>query len=133
MSPLILVLIVTIAVSPFILQLAAIQNQKTKRKLRQIFLLLLILQLFLGFLGWEFLPFSGKTGFELAFAYPNTFLWLFFTITIIQIALLIPGKRTIHIAAVSLNFLSTLNIFTSLIIISKILTRQNVSLDSIST
>ena len=133
MSPIILVLIVTLAVSPFILQLAARQNPKTKQKLRQIFLLLLILQLFLGLLGWEILPFSGITGFELALTYPNTFLWLFFIITIAQITLLISDRRRAHIAAAFLNFLNTLIIFASLIIISKILARQIVSLASIST
>ena len=105
MSPLILVLIVTLAVSPFILQLAARQNSKTKQKLKQIFLLLLIFQLLLGTLGWESLPFSGRTGFELAFAYPNAFLWLFFVITIVQIALLTSQKHTAHVVAASLNFL----------------------------
>ena len=133
MSPLILVLIVTLAISPFILQLAARQNSKTKQKLRQIFLLLLTLQLILGFFGWESLPFSGITGFELALTYPNAFLWLFFVITIVQIALLTSQKHTAHVAATSLNFLNTLIIFASLILISKILTRQIVSLASIGT
>ncbi len=133
MSPLIFVLIITIAVSPFILQLAAKQNQKTKQKLRQVFLLLLVLQLFLGLLGWESLPFSGITGFKLALTYPNAFLWLFFIITTIQIALLTSGKRATHVAAVYLNFANSIIIFASLILISKILTRQIVSLASIFT
>ncbi len=132
MSPLALVLIVTIAVSPFILQLASRQNKKTKQKLRQIFLLLLIFQLILGFLGWESLPFSGTTGFELALSYPNAFLWLFFTVSIVQIALIASNKRSAHVAAVSLNFLNTFIIFASLIIISKIIEKQIVSLASIS-
>ena len=133
MSPLILVLVVTLAVSPIILLLAARQNQKTKQKLKQIFLLLLILQLFLGLLGWESLPFSGITGFKLALDYPNAFLWLFFVITIVQIALITSNKHTAHVAATSLNFLNTFIIFASLIIISKILTIQIVSLASITT
>ena len=133
MSPLIIVLIVTMAVSPFILLVASRQNQKTKQKLKQIFLLLLILQLIMGLLGWESLPFSGTTGFKLALSYPNAFLWLFFVVSIAQIALLTSNKRSAHVAAVSLNFLNTLIIFASLILISKILTKQIVSLASIGT
>ena len=133
MSPLILILIVTIALSPFILQIASRQNQKTKQKLRQIFLLLLMLELFMGLLGWESLPFSGRTGFELALTYPNAFLWLFFIISTIQSVLLTSGKRTAHVAAVYLNFANSIIIFASLIIISKILAKQIVSLASIST
>ncbi|MDO8260804.1 MAG: hypothetical protein Q7T50_04915 [Candidatus Magasanikbacteria bacterium] len=128
-----LVLPAIILISPIVLAIASKQEKGTKQKLRQIFLLLLILQLFLGLLGWESLPFSGRTGFELAFAYPNAFLWLFFVITIVQIALLTSQKHTAHIAATSLNFLNTLIIFASLILISKILTRQIVSLASIGT
>lgn len=133
MSPLIFVLIVTMAISPFILLLASRQNQKTKQKLKQVFLLILILQLFMGLLGWESLPFSGITGFKLALAYPNAFLWLFFIITTIQILLLTLNKHTAETIAVILNFANSIIIFASLIIISKILTRQIVSLASICT
>ena len=119
-NPLILVAILTILFSPFILKLASNQNKKVKSNLRTAFLLILILQIILGFLNWE------------NFSFSNTFLALFFFISILQVFLLLINKP-FNTAVVILNFINTILIFVGMIEVSRILGFQIFNLPSISS
>lgn len=128
-----LILAAVLLISPFVLSLAASQNKKTKQNLRILFLSFLAIQIILGFLNWETFQGPGKSGFELALTFPYSYLWLFFTITFAQILLLIPKKHTLDIVSVTLNFINTVVLFATMIILSSILGKQVVSPVSIGT
>ncbi|MBI3980985.1 hypothetical protein HY345_03215 [Candidatus Microgenomates bacterium] len=123
------ILFVVLLTSPFIIKLAQSQNKKSKTKLKNIFLLLLITQIILGFFNWE--NFSvGRNAYELSLAYPNSLIGSFFVITALEIFLLLLNK-SVHIAAVVLNFINCALIFMAMIKISNMLGFQLVSFASV--
>ncbi len=85
----------------------------------------------MGFFNWESFDAVGRSGFELAVSYPDYFLWLFFTILIIQLLLLVNDNREYRVVVVVLNFVNTIILILSLIGLSKYLGKQVVSLVSI--
>ncbi len=131
-KPWLVILPVILLLSPLVLTVASKQDKSTKLKLRLSFVLLLSLQLLFSLFNWETMKGTGKSGLELAFAFPGSFLSLFFFITLAQIALVTFRKSQTDLIAVILNFINSILIFTSLIIISKLLGRQIVSLASIA-
>jgi len=130
-NPLILVAILTILLSPVILKLASNQNKKAKHNLKTLFILVLSAQILLGFLNWENFT-AGRSGFELSLAYPDSFLGLFFIISLLQITLLLLNKSFNTTVAV-LNFINSVLIFAGMIRLSNSLSFQAVSLSSIGT
>lgn len=126
-----LILVVVLLISPFTLHLAASQKKKTKQSLRVLFLILLSLELILGFFNWETFKGSGKTGFELALGYTGSYLWLFFITALIQMMLLLLKKSILDTITVVLNFINTILFFAAMIILSNLLGKQVVSLVSI--
>lgn len=93
MTPYTLILVVVLAISPWVLKLAEKQDKKTKSRLKNIFLLLLIGQTLLGLPSWKLLP-------------------LFLTISTFQIFLVV---RKIPLPAVLLSFVNTVIFFFTLI------------------
>lgn len=87
MTTYILILIATITISPFVIILAQKQDKKTKSRLKNIFLLVLVAQIILSLLNWR--PLS-----------------LFLFISLIQI-LLLTRKTQAQIPVVLLNFINT--------------------------
>ncbi|MBI2315028.1 hypothetical protein HYU93_03160 [Candidatus Daviesbacteria bacterium] len=126
----ILILAAVLAISPFILKLAASQKKETKRQLKFIFLFLLIAQVFLGFFNWE--NFSiGRSGFNLSLTYPNSLLGSFFIVSFLQILFLTIMNKSFNTLVVVLNFINTILIFTGMVRLSSILGFQAVSFYSI--
>lgn len=117
--------------APLILRLAAKQDKKTKRSLRQIYTLILISQLLVGFLGWESAPLAGRSGFALAYERPASFLWLVFLIVIVQIVLLTQRRGSAALIVVILSFANSFVIFASMIAVSAAIGRQIFSLASL--
>lgn len=130
-NPLIIVVILTILLSPFVLVFASKQNKKIKQNLKLIYIFILSSQILLGFFNWENFS-KGRSGFELSLTYPNSFLGFFFIISAIQIILLILNK-TFDTFVVTLNFFNTILIFIGMIRLSNILGFQAASFASIST
>lgn len=128
-NPLIIVAILTILLSPFILKLASNQKKETKKRLRIIFLSILCAQIVLGFLNWENFT-TGRSGFELSLTYPDSFLGLFFIVSLVQIILLLLNK-SLNILVVILSFINSILIFIGMIRLSNILGFQAVSFASI--
>lgn len=125
----IIILAVVLIISPFILRLASSQKRETKQQLKFIFLFILSAQLFLGFLNWENFT-SGRSGLELSFAYPTSFLGLFFIISTLQILLLLFSK-SFNTLVVVLSFINSVLIFLGMVRLSNILGFQIVSFASI--
>lgn len=123
------ILIFVLLLSPFVLLTASKQDKKSKTRLKLIFLVILTLQLVLGFLNWENFT-TGRNGFELALSYPQSWLGLFFIISILQIMFLFTNK-SLYTPAIILNFANTILIFVGLIRLGNILGYQAVSLFSI--
>lgn len=131
MNPLVLVLAITILISPFFIAIAARQDKKIKHKLKTAWIFLLASQLLLGFFNWERFSGPGRSGFELALIFPGSILLsLFFLISVSQIILLL-SKKTAFLS-VWLNFLNTIIFFLAMTRISNILGVQIVSLASIT-
>ncbi|MDO8570191.1 MAG: hypothetical protein Q7R97_01230 [Candidatus Daviesbacteria bacterium] len=128
----IIILAVVLVISPFVLKLATNQGKKAKQSLRSVFILIIFAQILLGFLNWETFKGMGRNGFELSLTYPDSFLGLFFIISIIQIFLLLINKSFTTLVVV-LNFLNTFLIFVGMIRLSNILGYQVASLVSIGT
>lgn len=130
------ILAVVLILSPFVLALAQKQDKQFKQKLKYIFLTILSSQLILGLLNWENFTAgpnsigAGRNGYELALAYPNSLLGLFFGISILQISLLLISK-SFNTATVVLNFINSVLIFASMIRLSSLLGFQAVSFASI--
>lgn len=125
------ILIGVLLISPFVLKIALSQNKKTKNNLRLIFLGLLAFQVLSGFFNWETFRGPGRSGFELALALPNSYLWVFFAVTIAQTVILLLKKQMLDTLTVVLNFANTVIFFTAMILISKTSSQQIVSLASI--
>lgn len=123
-------LVLVLVISPFILLLASKQNKKSKAKLRFLLLAILSAQLFLGFFNWENFT-SGRSGFNLALAYPNSLVGLFFIVSLIEVILLLISK-SFNTLVVVLNFANAVVIFLGMIRLSDILGFQAVSLVSIA-
>lgn len=124
-----IILVAVLITSPFVLKLASSQKKQTKRKLKFFLLFILSAQILLGFLNWE--KFSiGRNGFELALVYPNSFLGLFFIISITQIFLLMLNK-SFNSLMVVLNFINSVLIFVGMIRLSGLLGFQAVSFASV--
>lgn len=126
----IFILIAVVLLSPFILNLASNQKKGTKRNLKLFYILLLAVQVFLGFLNWENFQKSGQSGYELAIDYPASFLGLFFGISLFQIILLILNKSFNGLVVV-LNFINSALIFAGMIQLSNILGVQAAGFASI--
>lgn len=125
-----IILVFVLLLSPFVLKLASKQDKKSKSRAKSIFLSILILQLILGFFNWEEFHAFGRSGYELSFAYPASFLALFFIISALQILTLLTYK-SFNTLIVVLNFINTVLIFAALIKLSLILGFQAVSFASI--
>lgn len=124
------ILVAIFILSPFILAYASKQDKKTKHNLKYIFLTILLYQILLGFLNWESFKGTGRSGFELSFAYPGSFLGLFFIITLLQITLLFLNK-SFNTMVAALNFINSIVIFIGMIRISSSLGYQAVSFASV--
>lgn len=133
MSPLVIVLAITLLISPFVITLSVRQDKKIKRNLRLVWITLLTLQIILGIFNWESFSGPGRSGFELALIFPKSYLWLFFTISLIQFILLTIKKPVLDMVSMILNFINTVVFFAVMIIISDFLGKQIVSIASIST
>lgn len=125
----IIILAAVLVISPFVLKLASKQGKETKQQLKFILLILLFAQILLGFLNWENFN-SGRSGFELALTYLNSFLGFFFIISTIQTTLLIISK-SFNTLVVILNFANTILIFIGMIRLSNALGFQAVSYASV--
>lgn len=106
----VIILAAILIISPFVLNLASKQNQKTKQRLKFVFLSILIAEIILGFWG----------GFKV---------WLFFAVSAIQILLILRCKFTL---AVVLNFINTLVFFIGMIRVGQITGIQDSSLTNIT-
>ena len=115
-----IILAAVLIISPFVLKLASNQGKRTKQNLKYFFILILSTQIILGFLNWE------------DFSFSNTFLALFFFISILQVFLLLINKP-FNTAVVVLNFINTILIFIGMIEVSRILGFQIFNLPSISS
>ncbi|MDO8638237.1 MAG: hypothetical protein Q7R43_01585 [Candidatus Daviesbacteria bacterium] len=124
-----LIIVVVLITSPFILRLAQSQKKEIKRILKLVLLIIITTQIILGFLNWENFT-SGRNGFELSLTYPDSFLGLFFIISLLQIILLLLNK-SFNASVVILNFVNTVLIFIAMIRLSNILGFQAVSFASI--
>lgn len=124
------ILVAILIISPFILTLAAKQDKKAKHNLKYIFLTILSSQILLGFLNWENFQGTGRSGFNLSLAYPDSFLGLFFIISLLQITLLLLNK-SFNTAVAVLNFINSVLIFAGMIRISSSLGYQAVSFASV--
>lgn len=96
-NPLILVTILTLLLSPFVLRLALNQRKETKQNLKSVFILILSIQIVLGFL----------TGIQ-----------LFLVVSTIQIILLLTSK-SFNTTVIVLNFINSMVIFMEMINMSK--------------
>lgn len=94
MSPYLLVLIATLVLSPFVVNLAQKQDKKTKSNLKLIFLVLLVSQILLGLLNYQAL-------------------WLFLTISLLQILIL--TNKSSKTPVVFLNLANTIIFFLIMI------------------
>lgn len=128
-SPLVIVLAITLLISPFVIALSIRKDKKTKQNLRLVWIGLLTVQVILGIFNWESFSGSGRSGFELAISYPSSLLGLIFIAPVVQIIFLLLNKMPAVV--VVLNFLSSVIIFSGLIRLSSILGEQIVSLGSI--
>lgn len=128
-----LILLVTLLASPFVLRLASTQNKKAKKNIRDIYLGLVILTGALGLFNFETWQENGRSGFDLAASYPQTFLGLFFVVIFLQAVLLTVNRPRLNTLAVILNFANTFVFFAALITLSNHLGRQVVSLASVAT
>jgi len=126
----IFILVGVLVLSPFILTLASSQNKKSRNNLRLIFIGLLATQILAGFLNWETFKGTGRSGFELSLAYPDSFLGLFFITSLLQIILLLFNK-SFKTTVVVLNFINSVLIFAGMIRISSSLSYQTVSFASV--
>lgn len=114
-----IILAVVLVISPFVLKLASNKGKKTKQSLKSFFILILSAQIILGFLNWETFKETGKSGFGLAFTYPQSFLGLFFIVSIIQLSILLLSKK-FYTTAVILNFINTVIFFIAMIRLGQI-------------
>lgn len=128
--PYLIIIVVVLITSPFILKLAQSQKKEAKRKLKLALLVIITAQLNIGLLNWENFT-IGRSGFELSLTYPNSFLGLFFTVSLIQIILLAVSK-SFNTTVVVLNFINTILLFICMIRLSSILEFQAASFASIS-
>lgn len=124
------ILAAVLLISPFVLRLASSQNKKSKSRAKTIFLSILLMQLILGFFNWERFNAFGRSGYELSFSYPDSFLALFFIISALQILALLV-YRAFNTFVVVLNFINTILIFIAMVRLSSILGFQAVSFASI--
>lgn len=125
----VIILTAVLVISPFVLRLAASQRKETKQQFKFVLLILLSAQFLLGFLNWENLT-SGRSGFELSSTYLNSYLILFFIVSLLQIFLLIISQ-SFDTLVVVLNFINTIIIFLGMIRLSNMLGFQIMSFPSI--
>jgi hypothetical protein len=123
-----IILVAVLILSPIVIKLAARQDRKTKGTLRKVFLSLLFLQLISGFFNWETFSGPGRTGLELSIEFPSSFLGLFFAVTTLQIIFLLIPRRVTDVGAVVLNFANTAVFFAGVILASRFVGEQIVSL-----
>lgn len=126
----IIILVAVLVFSPFVLKLASNQGKKTKQNLKSFFIFFLSAQILLGFLNWENFS-TGRNGFELALTYPQSFLSLFFIVSIIQLSLLLLSEK-FYTKTVILNFLNSIIFLTAMIRLGQITSFQPVSFANIS-
>lgn len=123
------ILLAVLITAPFLLRLAQSQNNKLKKRLKNLFLILLSAQLILGFLNWENFS-NGRSAYELSFAYPYSFVGLFFVISAVEICFLFFGK-SFQTPIMVLNALNSGLIFVAMIRLSSMLGYQSVSIASV--
>src|SRR3990167_994931 len=90
-----------------------------------------VLTLLLGFLNWEKFTTTGRSGFDLALAFPQTFLWVFFLILFLQAVFLTSRHPSLGNLTVVLNFVNTVIFFVSQITLGSVAGKQLVSWGSI--
>lgn len=132
-NALLLVLIGVLVISPFVLVIAARQDKKTKNTLRNLSILLLFLQLAMGLFNWETLTGPGRTGYELALAYPSSFLGIFFLVSLVQLVIFILNLKQYWKLAVILNFANTVILFAGMIRIGNMMGVQIINLVLVAT
>lgn len=118
----VIILAAVLIISPFVLKLATKQDKKNKQSLKSFFILIILAQILLGFLG----------GFKFALDYPQSFLGFFFIISATQLVLLVFSKK-LYTLAVVLNFINTIIFFMGMIRLGQITGIQDTSIASIST
>lgn len=128
--PYLIIVVVLLLTTPFVLRLAQNQNKEVKRNLKNLFLFILGLQVSSGFLNWENFT-DGRSGFELSISYPDSWLGLFFVVSVIQILLLL--TTTFNTLVVILNFINSILIFVIMSRLSGMLGFQVFSLSSIGS
>lgn len=128
--PYLIIIVVVLITSPFILKLAQSQKKEAKRNLKNIFLFVLTTQVILVFFNWENFQGTGRSGFDLSLTYPDSFLGLFFIISLLQITLLLLNKP-FNTAVTVLNFINSALIFAGMIRISSFLGYQAISFASV--
>jgi len=122
-----IILPAVILVSILVLGWAARQDKKAKNRFRQIFLALVLGTLVSGFFNWETFTSYGRSGFALSWEYPQSLLFVFFFIALIQLVLLLLKRHLADVVAVILSFANTVVFFASLMRLSSTLGSQPVS------
>ena len=113
-----LVLPVTVLISPIILSLASKQEAETKQKLRYVFQISLAIIIALAFLNWETQNPGGRNAFALSSDFKSVFLWLFIAVTFGQLILLQLKNYKYDLGTAIANIFATFLFFASAISIS---------------
>ena len=128
-----LILPVTILISPIILSLASKQESKVKQKLRYVFQISLVIIIALAFFNWETQGPGGRNAYLLASDFKSVFLWLFIAVTFVQLILLQFRKYKFDLATTIANLVATFLFFASAITISNTIGKSLVSPAIITT
>ena len=122
-----LVLPVTILISPIILSLASKQESKVKQKLRYVFQISLVIIIALAFFNWETQMSGGRNAYLLALDFKSIFLWLFIAVTFGQLILLQFKNYKFDLLTAIANIFATFLFFASAISISNTIGQSLVS------
>ena len=122
-----LILPVTILISPIVLSLASKQESKVKQKLRYVFQISLAIIIALALLNWETQGAGGRNAYSLALDFKSVFLWLFIAVTFVQLALLQLKNYKYDLLAAIANIFATFLFFASAISISNTIGQSLVS------
>ena len=122
-----LILPLTILISPMVLSLASKQESEIKQKLRYVFQISLLIIIALAFLNWETQGAGGRNAYSLALDFKSVFLWLFIAVTFVQLALLQLKNYKYDLLAAIANIFATFLFFASAISISNTIGQSLVS------
>ena len=128
-----LILPVTVLISPIILSLASKQEAETKQKLRYVFQISLAIIIALAFLNWETQNPGGRNAFALSSDFKSVFLWLFIAVTFGQLILLQLKNYKYDLGTAIANIFATFLFFASAISISNAIGQSLVSPAIITT